>query len=83
MFNNQNLLLELPEIEQLGEEGDEEVPEIACFTSRYRVKNIIHSNVPIEYPSTSPEGVATIFHVADWTDSSHAWKDVIKILNFN
>ena len=39
--------------------------------------------MPIEYPSTSPEGVATIFHVADWTDSNHAWKNVInKIVIF-
>ncbi|CAG8724938.1 18285_t:CDS:2, partial [Racocetra persica] len=27
------------------------------------------------YPSTSPEGVATIFHVADWADPNHAWKN--------
>ena len=53
------LYQELPEIEPLGEElsddKDEEVPEIASFTSRFHIKNIIHSNVPVEYPSTSPE----------------------------
>ena len=82
-----SLYQELPEIEPLGEElsddKDEEVPEIASFTSRFHIKNIIHFNVPVEYPSTSPEGVATIFHIADWTDSSHAQKNVMKILNFN
>ena len=62
---------------------DEEVSEIASFTSHFHIKNIIHSNVPVEYSSTSPEGVATIFHVADWTDSNHAWKNVInKIVKF-
>ena len=57
---------------------DDEIPEIACFTSHFHVKNIIHFSVPAEYPSTSPEGVATIFHIEDWTDSSHAWKNVRK-----
>lgn len=31
---------------------------------------------PVEYPSTSPEGVATIFHIADWVDPNHAWKNI-------
>jgi len=64
----------------LAEEDDKEISEIACFTSHFHIKNIIHSSVPVEYPSTSPEGVATIFHIADWADSSYAWKNVIKLL---
>ncbi|CAG8743400.1 15566_t:CDS:10 [Cetraspora pellucida] len=55
---------------------DDEFPEIACFTSRFQIKNIIHSSMPVEYPSTSPEGIATIFHVEDWTDPSHTWKNI-------
>ncbi|CAG8815441.1 24550_t:CDS:2, partial [Gigaspora margarita] len=51
---------ELSENEPLSEESinnnsDEEVPEVACFTSRFLVKTIIHSNVPVEYPSTSQD----------------------------
>ncbi|PKY54712.1 hypothetical protein RhiirA4_473675 [Rhizophagus irregularis] len=61
-----------PPREESVDNKDEEVTEIASFTTRFHIKNIIHSNVPVEYPSTSPEGVATIFHIADWTDSNHA-----------
>ncbi|CAG8671029.1 17187_t:CDS:2 [Cetraspora pellucida] len=43
---------------------------------------IIHSNVPVKYLSTSPEGIVTIFHISDWTNSSHAWKNV-KWYSFN
>ncbi|CAG8475742.1 7204_t:CDS:10 [Scutellospora calospora] len=35
----------------------EEISEITCFISRFHIKTIIHSNVPVEYPSTSPEEI--------------------------
>ncbi|CAB4404792.1 unnamed protein product [Rhizophagus irregularis] len=42
------------------------------------LKLLVLQHVPVEYPSTSPEGVATIFHIADWTDSNHTWKNRVK-----
>lgn len=49
-------------------DDDEEISETACFTSRVHIEAIIHFNIPVEYPSTSPEVVATIFHIAGWAD---------------
>ncbi|PKY57785.1 hypothetical protein RhiirA4_479126, partial [Rhizophagus irregularis] len=51
---------ELSEIEPLREEltndKDEEVSEIASFTSRFHIKNIIHSNVPVELDGFKSSG---------------------------
>ncbi|CAG8554438.1 2530_t:CDS:2, partial [Dentiscutata heterogama] len=74
----EQISLSLSETKPLEDElvnEDDEFPEIVCFTSHLHIKNIIHSSVPIEYLSTSPKGIATIFHVADWTDQNHAWKN--------
>jgi hypothetical protein len=30
----------------------------------------------VEYPDTSPEGVATVYNVTDWKNSSDAFQDV-------
>ncbi|CAG8579907.1 9311_t:CDS:2, partial [Dentiscutata heterogama] len=54
------------EAELLVEESiddEEEISETACFISQFHIKTIIHSNILVEYPSTSPKGVATIFHI--------------------
>ena len=40
------------------------------------VKTIIHSLTPIEYPPTSEEGVAIIYHVEGWDNVDAAFKDV-------
>lgn len=40
------------------------------------VKTIIHSLTPIEYPPTSEEGVAIIFHIQGWNDKEAAFTDV-------
>jgi len=40
------------------------------------VKTIIHSLVPIEYPSTSEEGIAIIYHVEGWSNKEAAFTDV-------
>ncbi|CAG8747901.1 13536_t:CDS:2, partial [Dentiscutata heterogama] len=69
-----------PEFEQESEaeslvdesiDEEEKIPETACFTSWFHVKTIIHFNIPVEYLSNSPEGVATIFHIADWANPNH------------
>ncbi|CAG8835608.1 35697_t:CDS:2, partial [Gigaspora margarita] len=50
---------------------DEEVLKTAYFTFRFHIKTIIHSDMPVEYPSTLPEVVATIFHIADWNNNKN------------
>jgi hypothetical protein len=32
--------------------------------------------VPIEYPATSDEGIAHVYHVENWTDPKAAFHDV-------
>ena len=36
------------------------------------IKTIIHSLTPVEYPPTSEEGVAIIFHVQGWNNKEVA-----------
>ena len=38
----------------------------AYFTKFLSVSTVIHTSVPIEYPRTSPNGVATIYNVTGW-----------------
>jgi hypothetical protein len=45
------------------------------------VKTIIHSLTPIEYPPTSEEGVAIIYHVQGWNNKEAAFTDVNIIVN--
>ncbi|CAB4442207.1 unnamed protein product [Rhizophagus irregularis] len=41
--------------------------EMAYFTKNLGVSTIIYSTVPmIEYPTTSPDGVATVFSIQGW-----------------
>ena len=57
---------------------DDEVSEIAIFTRDTRISDVRHSLVPIEYPPTSEEGIAHIYHVENWTDPKAAFHDVSK-----
>ncbi|CAG8834453.1 26922_t:CDS:2, partial [Gigaspora margarita] len=36
-------------------DNDQEISEIACFISRFRIKTIIYSSIPVEYLAISPE----------------------------
>ena len=36
------------------------------ITKNTTVKKIIHSLTPVEYPPTSKEGVAIIYHIEGW-----------------
>ena len=40
------------------------------------VETILHSLTPIEYPPTSINGVAIIFHVEGWQNADAAFTDV-------
>src|SRR5206468_1733712 len=53
-----------------------EEEQVAFFTKHLSVSEIIYSALPIEYPKTSPEGVATIFNVSDWSNPIACFNDV-------
>jgi hypothetical protein len=40
------------------------------------VKTIIHSLIPMEYPPTSKEGVAIVYHIEGWENKEAAFADV-------
>jgi hypothetical protein len=44
----------------------------------YQNSKVIYITVPIEYPATSPNGVATIFNVQGWKNYMDAFNDVSK-----
>ena len=46
------------------------------------VKTILHSLTPIEYPLTSEEGIAIIYHIEGWENINAAFTDVILSLDF-
>ncbi len=46
------------------------------ITKNVTIKKIIHSLTPVEYPPTSEEGVAIIYHVEGWNNKEAAFTDV-------
>ncbi|CAB5365330.1 unnamed protein product [Rhizophagus irregularis] len=48
---------------------------LAFFTSQLRVPKVIYTTVPIEYPDTSSEGVATVYNVTGWKNHTDAFSD--------
>ena len=49
---------------------------MAYFTRNLGVQTVVYSTVPIEYPATSPNGIATIFSVQGWKDPMDAFNNV-------
>ncbi|CAG8502319.1 37968_t:CDS:2 [Gigaspora margarita] len=46
--------------------NNQDLQEIAFFTKKLQVNQIIHTALPVEYPATSEDGFATIFNVNCW-----------------
>ena len=63
------------DIEETNQDNVDE-SEIAVFTRDTIIKDVRHSLVPIEYPATSEERIAYIFHVENWADPKAAFHDV-------
>ena len=72
--NNKYIFIQTAET-NLDAEDDTE-SEIAVFTRDTKIKDVRHSLVPIEYPETSEEGVAYIYHIENWEDPKAAFHDV-------
>ena len=61
-------------------ENEEEI--IAIFSRKTRVKEVHYSAVPIEYPKTSEEGVATAYNITGWTNLRDCWNVSQQHANF-
>ncbi|CAB4445035.1 unnamed protein product [Rhizophagus irregularis] len=76
VFNYDPFAIDTEEINQ-----DDEKSEVAVFTRDTLIKDVRHTLVPIEYPATSDEGIAHMYHVENWTDSKAAFRDWCTYIN--
>lgn len=49
---------------------------LALVNTVYHITDVRHSLFPIEYPDSSDNGIAYIFHVENWTDKKAVFNDV-------
>ncbi|CAB5382245.1 unnamed protein product [Rhizophagus irregularis] len=49
---------------------------LALISSVYHITDIRHSLFPIEYPDTSDDGIAYVFHVENWTDKKAVFNNI-------
>jgi len=62
---------------------------LALINTIYHITDIRHSLFPIEYPDSSNDGIAYVFHVENWSDKKAVFGDVsngvlfLIILSFN
>ena len=49
---------------------------LALINTVYHITDIRHSLFPIEYPDTSNDGIAYVFHVENWTDKKAVFNNV-------
>ncbi|GET67193.1 uncharacterized protein OCT59_000175 [Rhizophagus irregularis] len=58
------------------QDNNDEDEQVAFLTKHLSVSEIIYSASPIEYPKTSPQGVATIFNISGWSNPMACFNDV-------
>ncbi|RGB36128.1 hypothetical protein C1646_758509 [Rhizophagus diaphanus] len=58
------------------QDNNDEDEQVAFFTKHLSVSEIIYSVFPIEYPKTSPQGVATIFNISGWSNLMACFNDI-------
>ncbi|CAB4408423.1 unnamed protein product [Rhizophagus irregularis] len=58
------------------QDNNDEDEQVAFFTKHLSVSEIIYSAFPVEYPKTSPQGVATIFNVSGWSNPMACFNDI-------
>ena len=62
---------------QLSAENiDKEDEAIHLMTEKMRVGEIRHSALQMEYPPTSPEGIAIVFNIETWDNYESAFDNV-------
>lgn len=55
---------------------DKEDETIHLMTEKMRVGEIRYSTLPMEYPPTSPEGIAIVYNIENWDSYESAFKNV-------
>ncbi|CAG8726066.1 8326_t:CDS:2, partial [Gigaspora margarita] len=55
---------------------NQDLQEVACFTKKLHVNQIIYTALPIEYPAISEDGIATIYNVNGWDNYMDAFNNV-------
>ncbi|GET51029.1 hypothetical protein GLOIN_2v1545568 [Rhizophagus irregularis DAOM 181602=DAOM 197198] len=70
---NEKDLIKMRENNSDSENELESEETLAFFTSQLRVPKVIYTTVPIEYPDTSSEGVATVYNVTGWKNHTDAF----------
>ncbi|POG69781.1 hypothetical protein GLOIN_2v1776615 [Rhizophagus irregularis DAOM 181602=DAOM 197198] len=73
---NEKDLIKMRENNSDSENELESEETLAFFTSQLRVPKVIYTTVPIEYPDTSSEGVATVYNVTGWKNHTDAFSDI-------
>lgn len=53
---------------------------MAVISSVYQISDIRHLLFPIEYPDSSDDGIAYVFHVKNWSDKKAVFNDVNEVL---
>ncbi|PKB95238.1 hypothetical protein RhiirA5_404684 [Rhizophagus irregularis] len=71
-YNEENLI----EMSENNSSSENENETFAFFTTQLQVPKVIYTAVPVEYPETSPEGVATVYNVTGWKNAMDAFSDV-------
>ncbi|GBC07795.1 hypothetical protein RclHR1_00770008 [Rhizophagus clarus] len=60
-----------------SEEEEKNEETYVFFTSILRVSRVVYTTVPVEYPDTSPEGVATVYNITSWKNYVDVFSDII------
>ncbi|CAG8781270.1 36111_t:CDS:2 [Gigaspora margarita] len=60
---------------------NQDLQEIAFFTKKLHVNQIIHTALPVEYPATFKDGVATIYNVSSWDNFIDAFSNIQYSIN--
>ncbi|KAF0483179.1 hypothetical protein F8M41_023328 [Gigaspora margarita] len=61
--------------------NNQDLQEIAFFTKKLQVNQIIHTALPVEYPATSEDGFAAIFNVNCWNNYMDAFNNIQYSIN--
>ncbi|GBB97670.1 hypothetical protein RclHR1_30310001 [Rhizophagus clarus] len=79
-YNDEDLI-KMNENNSDSEKELESEETLAFFTSKLRVFKVIYTTVPIKYPDTPSEGVATVYNITGWKNPTDAFLDIQYSMN--
>jgi hypothetical protein len=63
-------------VDEIDTDDSIQETRMAYFTKNLGVQTVVYTTVPVEYPATSPNGIATIFSVQGWKNPMDAFNNV-------